>query len=76
MKDTKKMRKITSIPPAHSESAENAQEPGSQELFAKDLLRPLRSSSQTDHHRLVKIPTDIPLEEADKTTRSLPKTKA
>jgi hypothetical protein len=79
MRETKKMRKVTSIPPAHNdnnESARTSQEPGSRELFGKDRLRPLRSAAPSDHQRLVKKPAKVTPDEADKTTRSLPKTKA
>jgi hypothetical protein len=79
MRETKKMRKVTSIPPANSdqgEPAQTTQEPGSRELFGKDRLKPLRSASRSDQQRLVKKPATSYDPDSDKTTRTFPKTRA
>jgi hypothetical protein len=79
MRETKKMRKVTAIPPANSdqgEPAQTTQEPGSRELFGKDRLKPLRSASRSDQQRLVKKTATIPDPDSDKATRTFPKTRA
>ncbi|MCP4199503.1 MAG: hypothetical protein GY762_20335 [Proteobacteria bacterium] len=79
MRETKKMRRVTSIPPVNdgdSEPAPTSQESGSRELFAKDRLKPLPSASRSDHQRMVKKPTTIHDPDSEKTTRSMPKKSA
>jgi hypothetical protein len=78
MRETKKMRKVTSIPPANKdrvESARASQDPGAKDLFGKDRLKPLRSAAESDHQRLIKKPVAVYETNSEKTTRSLPKTK-